>query len=368
MEQITPDIRDKIYESVQEVLNNVHVQSGKRKIKDMRGRITFACPYCGDSTNDEHKKRGNLFLDTLQYHCFNDGCKKHTTFNRLLSDFGATRILTSGERLGILDYIKANSIEYSNKTSDLEYQLFEKLYELGVPIKKFLECTYSEPIKKGGRGYDILESRLLIHRANEFTIGHNKLFILNLTPDNKKVIGYQVRKLNKNTKNKYLSYSIENLRLQCKLKTPFDELNLSQVEAERLNKLSTLFNIMNVDFTRDVTLFEGPIDSKFIRNSIGLASVNRDLYMFEELPNIRYFFDNDIAGKREMIELLKRGKTVFMWKKFIDDFNLDAYKPKELDIIKDLNDVIKICYNHNLNAYKYINEYFTNSSFDLINI
>jgi hypothetical protein len=368
MESVTPEFRGKIFNSVQNILNTVFVRGGRTQIKDMRGRLTFACPYCGDSYNDEHKKRGNLFYDSLKYHCFNDGCKKHTTFNRLLSDFGVSEDLTSDERLQIYEFIKSNSVDYSNKSSDLEYHLFENLYELAVPLDVFYKCTNSKHIEINSEGYDILKERLLIHRSNEFAIGYNRLYILNLTPDKKKVIGYQIRILNKKTKNKYLSFSIEKLRSECKLTSPFDELKLNETDADRLNKLSTIFHIMNVDFTKDVTLFEGPIDSKFMRNSLGLASVNRDLSMFDELPNIKYFFDNDKAGRNEMINLLRESKTVFMWRKFIDDFNLDKYKPKELESIKDLNDVIKICYNNKLNAYKHINEYFTNSSFDLINV
>jgi hypothetical protein len=368
MTEFTKEFKTKIYNSVQDILTNVHVRGGRTTIKDMRGRLTFACPYCGDSFEDEHKKRGNLFFDTLKYHCFNDGCKKHTTLSTLLKDFGVSDNLSSSERLDIIEYIKSNSIEYGNKTSNLEYHLFEKLYELAVPIDMFYIHTKSKPITKDSEGYNILKERLLTNRLDEFSIGYNRLLILNLTPDKKKVIGYQIRILNKNTKNKYLSFSIEKLRSQCNLPTPYEELGLTDIDAERLNKLSTLFNIMGVDFTRDITLFEGPIDSKFMKNSLGLASVNRELSMFDDIPNIRHFFDNDKAGKLAMIELLREGKTVFMWNKFIEDFNLNAYKPKNLDIIKDLNNVIQICYNNKLNAFKYINNYFTNSSFDLINI
>ena len=54
----------------------------------MHGRITCACPYCGDSHKDDTAKRGNIFWDTLQYHCYN--CNHHTnlyTFLKHIFDF-----------------------------------------------------------------------------------------------------------------------------------------------------------------------------------------------------------------------------------------------------------------------------------------
>ena len=37
-------------------------------------KLNFACPYCGDSNKDSSKKRGNFYLSSNTYKCFNDGC------------------------------------------------------------------------------------------------------------------------------------------------------------------------------------------------------------------------------------------------------------------------------------------------------
>ena len=363
--EVDTEFRRRITNAVQQILDNHFVSGGRTRIKDMRGRLSLACPYCGDSHDDEHKKRGNLFWDSLQYHCYNAGCNKHKSINQMLKDFGLADTLTSDERMAIYDYVKEHAQKF-DKVSTLEYDLFEKLVEMAIPIQDFYRIANCSPIIKDGRGWDILKERLLINLSDEFAIGHNRLFILNLTGDKKKVIGYQIRLLNTTADNRYLSFNLEKMRRQAKLEDSKFALNISDQEADRLNKLSTLFHILRVDFTQVVTAFEGPIDAKFMRNSLGLATVNRDLDMFEDIPTVRFFFDNDKAGLNAMRELLRDGRLVFMWKKFISDFNLNAFKPEWMEEIKDLNDVMKICFKNKLTAHQYINQYFTDSSFDSI--
>jgi hypothetical protein len=365
---VNSEFRTRITDTIQAILKDSFISGSRTQFKDMRGRLTFACPYCGDSSNDEHKKRGNLFWDSLQYHCYNAGCNKHRSLNNLLQDFGYKDSISTDERIAIINYIKNTSSNYNSKSSELEYDLFVKLYNLGIPVSDFYKVTKTYPIKRDGYGWDILKKRLLIHRSDEFAIARNKLVILNLTPDKKRVIGYQIRLLNNNTGNKYLSFNIEKLRNQAGLKSPKFELNVTDQEADKLNKLSTIFNILGADFTKTVTVFEGPIDSKFIRNSIALATAGRDLTMFEDIPDVRYLFDNDSTGKDIMRDLIKEGKYVFMWSKFIKDFELNLYKPTDMEYIKDMNDIIKICYVGKLNIYKYIDEYFTNNRIDSFHI
>lgn len=363
--EITQEFQSRITNAIQQILNQTFVSGGKTKIKDMRGRLSLACPYCHDSHNDEHKKRGNLFWDSLQYHCFNDGCKKHKTVNQMLREFGLADTLTGNERMAIYDFVKSHASKFET-VSTLEYDLFEHLVEMAVPLEDFYKFTNSRPIKKNGQGWDILKSRLLTNKAHEFAIGYNRLYILNLTGDGKKVIGYQIRLLKTTSDNRYLSFNLEKLRAQCQMISPAEALNISNLEADRLNKLSTIFHILQIDFTKTITAFEGPIDAKFMKNSLGLATVNRELDMFDDIPTVRFFFDNDNAGTTAMRSLLKQKRYVFMWNKFISDFNLFEYDNN--DELKDLNDIIRVCFNNKLNAYKYINEYFTNASLDSIYI
>jgi len=354
------DFREKIKSCVQNILDTSFGSGPKTSIKDMHGRLTFACPYCGDSEKDNKKKRGNLFWNTLMYHCYNYGCNIHRPLHMLLKEHNAVNINTD-ERLAIMDYIKTNQV-ISIKARNIEFELFEKLKELSIPLDVFYRITGTRPIDEKSQGYKILKERLLTNKSKEFSWRQGRLFVLNLTPDGKSVIGYQVRRISKDTSSKYFTFHIERLREQAGL-TTLDKCE-NEIEIEKLNKLSTIFGILSVDFTQTVTSFEGPIDSKFMKNSIGQATVNRDMSMFDDIPSVRYFYDNDRSGKDAAGDQLKKGHDVFLWKKFISDYDLMRYVTKE-DTIKDLNDIIKLCYKNKIDSYKYINKYFSNKIIDL---
>ena len=71
--------------ALQEILNDRHVHHEKRTILQKIGRWNFACPYCGDSSVDFQKKRGNIYTDKFYYKCYN--CGKYAGLERFLKDF-----------------------------------------------------------------------------------------------------------------------------------------------------------------------------------------------------------------------------------------------------------------------------------------
>jgi hypothetical protein len=146
-------------------------------------------------------------------------------------------------------------------------------------------------------------------------------------------------------------------RIYDRLKTPH---GLSADIIESINKMSMLFGIMQVDMSQDFTIFEGPIDAKFMRNSVGITGVKKKVSEFDEIPTARYMFDNDIEGKRKMIEKATAGQRVFMWKKFLEDYHIPSKK------VKDLNDLVMYEYNNRTGCLPNINSYFTTSSLDII--
>jgi hypothetical protein len=346
---IDQTFKDKIEGLIEDILVTTHGSGPKTKLKRMHNRLTFACPYCGDGSTDMLKKRGNLFWDTLYYHCYNYGCKSHKGLNEFINDFTPNG-LDSSERLAVIDFIKTNNTKVVR--NNMKYEIFEGLYKCAIPIETFLERTGSRIIRSGMPGFDYLKERLLHRFEGEFSYGNGKLYILNLTSDHKRIVGFQIRNLNK-TSAKYLTYNIEKMYHFCGLELPED------TDIQRLNDVSTLFGILNINFTRPVTIFEGPIDAKFINNSLALCTVGRNVEQFTDIPTIRYMFDNDKAGRDAMRDLLKQGKEVFLWDKFIKEQRLTEIKK-----LKDLNDLIIACYQNKLDSYKYLNSYFSSNSLD----
>lgn len=347
---------------VQEILNTQHSDPIKRRIRDMHERINFACPFCGDSVKDSKKKRGNLFWDSLYYHCYNDGCKKHMSLVRFLKTFGF-KFSQNPESRFILDFISENLQIYS-KIKEFDFDTFPELKDLGISYSDFYAAYYARPIEYGTDGYNYLKNRLLHKHLQDFAYNEytKKLFILNTDINREKIIGFQIRNLG-NQSDRYLTFNIERINRDI---GNYLSGKIEADELSRLNKLSTIFNILKVNFENKLTIFEGPLDAKFMQNSIGLASVNRDKTAFLELPFKRFFFDNDKAGKKNSIELLRQGHEVFLWKKFIKEQKLDKYIKDRDDNIKDLNDIIKLCFKYKIDAYKYLENYFDDSPYSIL--
>ena len=136
------------------------------------------------------------------------------------------------------------------------------------------------------------------------------------------------------------------------------------------NKLSYYFNILNVDFGKTVTIFEGYLDSLFYPNSIGLVGVSTDTKFLENNDlDIQFFYDNDDTGHRKAEQKLKSGFPVFLWKKLFTEI-VDKKSSKEpdrhfyrLNKIKDLgklNELMPM-------AYKKLKlfDYFSKDDYDI---
>jgi|TARA_B110000908_G_C10210497_1_gene429963 hypothetical protein len=253
----------------------------------------------------------------------------------------------------VIDYIKQNKIQV-NPESVLKHEALSKVQELAIDLETFKSKFKAKVIEPGDWIWFQLKDRLLHNRLDEFLYSEkeHRLWILNFGAENK-IIGAQTRRM-KGYGQRYLTYDLP--KLHEEMGKPLDMTN---EELSALTKVSTLFGIMQVNFQRDLTIFEGPLDAKFMQNSLALATAGRSTDDFDEIPTVRYMFDNDATGKKKMAEKLRRGRSVFMWSKFLKENKLDKYN------IKDLNDLILKCYELKIDAHKKINDYFTSSQLDL---
>lgn len=347
---INEELKDRIKGTLKEIVVQEHSSPNKQLLKDMQGRIVLACPYCGDSTKDDTKKRGNLYWDTLQYHCYN--CGEHTDIKRMSRDFDI-RLGQSQDSFSIIDYIQSNKTRVK-QVDTLKHDVLKKLNQVAITVDDFKRFTGAREIEPGDWIWFKLKERLLHNRSSEFLYSDKtkKLWILNYST-NGNIISAQSRRM-KGYGQRYLTYDIGKLYQEM-----HKEHDIEAGELVRINKASTLFGVMQINFQRAVTIFEGPLDAKFIHNSLALATAGRSTDEFDEIATVRYMFDNDKTGKKKMIEKLKKGRPVFMWHKFLQDFKLDTYD------IKDLNDLVLKCYELKIDAHKKINDYFTSSKLDL---
>ena len=355
--EISDHQKSQITNRIESILKD-NFTGAKAELKFMRDRLNFACPYCGDSS-DQHKKRANIYWKNLMYHCYNDGCRKHTNIISFFKDFNRT--VTNTDDLSFyLDYIRTNQVSVVTKDY-LEVNVFHSLKEYSIPLdvirKKQHLLLPSENIKIE----KYLKARFMHYRMEHFMYNekYDQLYIFNLTPDGKSTVGWQIRNFGAG-RTKYVSFNIEKINHMILDR----KINASEDEIIKMNTLSLFFGIFSTDFSKTVTVFEGPIDSFLTRNSIAITGSDKPTEMFDDIPTIRYLFDNDLAGRRVMESKLKRKKKVFMWNKLLKDFKIQPIKIG-MDSIKDLNNLIEYCWKTKNEAVKHLDKYYTDNPLDL---
>lgn len=367
---------DNIKNKIQEILNKKFANDSyiKRKIDVYHDRLNFSCPYCGDSRSDVRKKRGNLYLDSLRFHCFN--CGHSTGINKFLSDFNEE---LSNEDKIVVHEIQQNAKKFekrvSSSQSSMSMTLLDKLAipkdilfkQLGI-ISPYKDVTASNYLKS--RMINIKDWKYFAY--NPLT---KELYILNTSPLDR-VIGFQIRQLDpKSHKQRYTSsrltkiYSdvfnkdINGIVERLLLKEPLGQKYIEEEDGvenivANLDRLSGIFNIMNVNLSQPLTIMEGPIDSLAIANSIALQSAAKHLDgFFDEVENVRYLFDNDKTGKEMSLKKMKNHKKVFLWGQYLDMI-------KSKTNIKDINDLQK----QNLFNIDIIEKCFSDDEFDAMYI
>lgn len=311
---------------LQLIVNKAHAHPDKRFVRDKAGSgWQIACPYCGDSHKNPNKYRGNM-NGILFYRCFNDGCDKKTHFTSMCADFDIT--IDGETKRQIYDYLD----EYTNNVESLQDELLENGLNHLIDLDELTECINTnrcesalsdfKPIQPGSaQFYYLVDKRGLDPMLFEniyqglFHVGGDwfEKVVIYLNRRGNKILGAQVRNLKEDSKRLFHIYTFEDL---------YDMVGKNELsDGQKLmyNKISYYYGILNVDFGKKITIFEGYGDAILWPNSIGLAGVNTDLRLMEDNGlDIRYFYDNDDAGFEKSEEKIKDGYDVFLWGKLFE--------------------------------------------------
>lgn len=339
-----------------QIVNKAHTHPDKKDVREKAdGGWQIACPYCGDSHKNPNKYRGNL-NGILFYKCFNDGCDKKTHFTSMCTDFGIE--IDGKVKKEIYDYLD----RYTNSVETLQDELMENGLNHLIDLELLTKCINEnrfesslsdfKPIQKGSAQYYYLtDNRGLdpvfftnIYQANlHITPDWVEKSIVFLNRRGNKIVGAQVRNLKEDHRRKFHIFTFEDLYKMV------GKDDLSDGQKMMYNKLSYYYGILNLDFSKKITIFEGYGDALLWPNSIGLAGVNTDLRLMEENGlDIQYFFDNDDAGHTKTEEKMKDGFNCFLWKKLFKwivdkkGTNDPYYHYNKVSKVKDLTKLNKI--------------------------
>jgi hypothetical protein len=322
----------------------------RQKVKVHKDRLSFAAPCCGDSATDNSKKRGNIILEGKfknMYKCHN--CGVCMSVNNFFKKYGQNLSFEA------ISYIVDNSAELSYGGNFIAFA--ESIYnvkeaeEYAVDREWFKQAYNLQECNAGGKAYSYLVSR------KQYSFGkflysptHELLFVLNLTP-NGKILGMQVRHMAANYKGpKYKTYSLSKI-YQTFLKS-------SYAIPDEVDTISMIFNILLIDYSRDVIVMEGPMDSFLVPNAIALCGAGKHItFPFK----CRYLFDSDKEGRKHAIEYVNGGNEVFLWERYKYDNHMPD-RPKW-----DINDAFIWAEKNNVKLKK-LDDYFSDDTLDIIDI
>lgn len=365
---------ENIKDKLQIILNKKFANDSyiKRKIDVYHDRLNICCPLCGDSRTDIRKKRGNLYLDSLSYHCYN--CGEHMGINSFLHHFGEE--LSLDDKI-VVHEIQQNSKKFEKRVSGNQSSMSMTLLDkLAIPKDiLFKQLGITSPYRDGTASAYLKSRKIDIRDWKYFAYSPltSELYILNTSPLDR-VIGFQIRQLDpKSHKQRYTSSrltkifsdvfnkDINGIVERILLKEPLGQKYIEEEDGienivANLDRLSGIFNIMNVNLSQPLTIMEGPIDSLAVTNSIALQSAAKHLDgFFDDVENVRYLFDNDKTGREMTLKKLKEHKTVFLWGQYLEKIHT---KEK----VKDVNDLQK----NNLFNKNILEECFSDDEFDAI--
>lgn len=348
---------------LQKILDKEFKSEHRRKIIEYDNRFNMCCPICGDGKSD-HKKRGNLYFDKLRYVCFNEsGC--NCSFDIFCKKFN--EVIDPDKKLEMIQHLD-NVVTYSDCETDFIDAKFKNLIDISELEKVFnsniTQISDFKPIQENGVVYKYLIARGLtpeyhknIYQAKYWiNEDENERVIVMLNRKGNKVIGLQTRNLKEGKRRNFKIYNYENILEWVNHGKDVAEIDMNELVI--YNKLSYFFNILNIDLTKRITIFEGYLDSLFFPNSIGLVGVNTDSRLIEKSGlDIQYFFDNDEAGFKKSEEKIKSGYSVFLWNKLFD-YIIKRKKDDDpqallhrLSKIKDMNKLSQLVQN----PYKKLN-------------
>ena len=321
----------------------------KRKIRIHKNkRISFSCPYCGDSMQNSWKQRGNIILEGKHKYylkCFN--CGEFKRVDQFFKDF---KIDLS---LDVISYISDNKGDFYTSVGgryDISLLLDVSTIEGYAIDRQELKTKFDLIEANESSVWSWLNKRLQFD-AKKFlySVVGNYLLILNLTPSGK-ILGFQKRPFQTfKGSSRFLTYSLTGI---------YELLKKEEKVPDEIDTLSQLFDICTINFNQPIILLEGPLDSFLVPNSIANGGANKHFPI--DLP-LKYLYDRDTTGIKKSVEHINKGDEVFLWEKFLRDINA-PYRKKW-----DINDIYIWAKENNIRL-PYILNYFSKGPLDIIDI
>lgn len=283
--------------------------------------INFSCPHCGDSKTNKLKARAYIIEQSngkFYFYCHN--CRRNDPFARFLQflnpslyqQYRLEVFKRDPERPMLPDNFKKKKIHFQNiemlkKLSTLPTHHLARKYvdEREIPTKFHYKLYYCANFYEFLKEIDP-EKALTILKADQ-------RLVIPFTDANGTVTSVTARSLT-GAEPKYLVVT-------------FDEEALS------------VFGLDTVDFSKPYYMVEGPIDSMFIDNCLGLGGQHySDLFESFISPyrdNAVFVYDNEPRNKytvKAMRKTIKDGYKLVIWPDYVTEKDINDMKQAGVDV------------------------------------
>ena len=300
----------------------------KRKNESL---YNFRCPFCGDSQSDKKKARGYVFLKEGNYIFKCHNCGIGSSLGNLIKYVNPQMFKEySLERFGDRERkpvsAKTNTgIKFKKKPDYLKTPLgkLKKVSQLKFdhPVKKYVNNRKLPPESHSRLFYSpkfyAFVNQMVPGKIPHVVKDEPRLIIPLLDVDNK-LLGFQGRAFGKSN-NKYITIMME-------------EGN------------PKVFGLDTVDFSKEVFVLEGPIDSLFVPNAIAMAGA--DVSGLERHSGVKFTFvyDNEPRSKEivnRVEKTIQQGYSIVLFPDYIEQKDINdmimAGMPREeiLDVISN---------------------------------
>ena len=298
------------------ILNALYTFSGSPTYNKYDGTYNCGCPICREGKSWGKKKRLFYYPKTKSFFCFN--CSESWTAKQWIHEVSGI----SYEEMSAEDSQKDFSKDILGEAKIRKMVLPSLPYD-SISIRDKTQQNYYKNNRYVNKALDYIEKRRLasaINSCGTFFISftdkiHKNRLTLPFKDYNNKIVFYQSRSLD-GSEPRYLG------------KTGHEK---------------TIFGIEKVDPSFEyIFLFEGPIDSMFIKNGVGLAGLTMSETQKKQLNAFPFHkriwvLDNisivkDQETKNKTLKLLNSGEMVYKWSHQYKDMN-DMAVAESLDEI-----------------------------------
>ena len=279
----------------------------------------FRCPICGDSQKNKRKARGFIISkenDRFIYYCHN--CNISMGFDKFLENIDPSLFR---------EFIREKMVELNpseKKTIKSDVEIFAekmktpkfiKMSEL-KSLKKISQLDWNHPAKK----YIVKRKIPNPYHAKLFYAPKFKKFVNSILPNKIEDTTYDEPRL-------IIPFLNEQKNLIGFQGRSFSQTGLRYITIMLGENNPKIFNLDECDRSRIHYIFEGPIDSMFVKNSIAMAGGSIDWTYVND--NSVFVYDNEPRSKetcKKISKVIEKGYKVVIF----------PSKIKE----KDINDMI----------------------------